>query len=93
MLRIHRAGKGPGGLGVGAHGNRRSLGSVSGLGGQGTLPGSPVGLWAKWAGQMPSTPLLLLQSWRVLLSAFSVFPWPPSYAPRTSAAQRGPLRV
>ena len=40
----------------------------------------------EWVGQMPSSPLLLLQSWRAPPARLSWSPRPPSYSPRTNAA-------
>ena len=64
-----------------------------GFGGQGTRLGHLAGFpGSSGQGQCPLL-LLLLQSWRAPPPTSPVLPWPPSYAPRTSEAWRGPLRV
>ena len=66
-----------------------------GLGEWRTSPGSPAGFpGCKWVGETPSVPPLILQSQRFPPPVASpLLPLPPSHAPRTHVAQRGPQRV
>ena len=100
MLRIHRAGKGPGdcgGWGLGSteqKGSRRALHPWSQRAGDLTWePSRLPGL--EWAGQTPSSPLLLFQCLQEGSSCLPLlfFPQPPSHAPRTHAAWRGLWRA
>ena len=96
MLRTHRAGKGPGGCGGWGLGSRNRRG-----------PGMPPHPWSQragdllwepsrlpgleWAGQMPSSPLLLLQSGRAPPPCLSWSPRPPSYGPKDPRGLEGGL--
>ena len=76
MLRTHRTGKGPGGCGVWGLGTTEQKGPkhASGLRGQGTPPGSPVGFpaWVGGAAALCSSPApLVLESPSCLPPLFS----------------------